>query len=148
MMKIVTAPQGHLLEWAQSVQRFKGEWPADAQAMAAVDVDATGETTIRAVVVATNWQEGHSCNLHIASDGKRSFVRRDFIAIVFRWLFEMRGLRRINAIIAVDNTRTQILALKLGFRWEGRMAGGMPSGSDAILMGMTAKDCRWISDRE
>lgn len=147
MLKIITSPQPEILRWAADRQKFKGPWEHDAQAMAAVDEAPDGSRRFRAAVVATDWKR-HECHLHIASDGSRAFARRDLIRVLFRWLFEIKGLRRVTAETQIHNISTQILCLKLGFVFEGRRDSGAVDGSDAIVMGMTAENCRWIEDKE
>ncbi|WP_417724558.1 GNAT family N-acetyltransferase [Salipiger sp.] len=142
-MKIVTAPQSALLAWAKDMQAFKSPWEPDAAAIGVADQTEDGSMRLRAVMVATDWKV-HDCHLHIVSDGSRGWVMPSFPQVVFRYLFEIRKLRRVTATTQEHNIKTQILCLKLGFAFEGRLRGGSLDGSDGIVMGMTRASCRWI----
>lgn len=68
------------------------------------------------------------------------------MAALFAFPFVQCELARITVPIARRNIKSQILSLKTGFSFEGRLARGH-NGDDEILMGMLREDCPWLKRR-
>lgn len=84
-----------------------------------------------------------SCHAHIATDRCRSWASRSILAALFAYPFEQCGLRRITLPIAASNRESIILAIKLGFQFEGRLIGACGE-DDEIILGMLAENCPWL----
>ena len=84
-----------------------------------------------------------SCHAHIASDGSKAWASPGVLAAIFAYPFRQCGVRRITLPIAASNRASLILAIKLGFQFEGRLIAGC-GDEDEILLGMLAEDCHWI----
>jgi hypothetical protein len=127
------------LEWAS--RRIGGvNWPGDSQCLAIM-----GEDFVRAVVVYNLFMEC-SCCAHIATNGQRNWATRGMLFGIFSFPFLQLKLRRITLPIAERNVEAQILALKLGFKFEGRLLNATEDDNE-VLLGMLREDCIWIKDR-
>lgn len=140
MMRVTLDPQEELKAWAEP--RFGIEdcrLPAETVALGVMDAQGG----IHAVVC-LNAFYGHYASIHIASDGRKSWASPQVLRCIFGYAFNFLGLRRLNCITSVNNLPAQILALRLGFEFEGRTRCGADDGSDGIVLGMLAENCRWI----
>lgn len=141
-MLVTMQPQDALIAWAEPIMGVDaGCMPPETIALGVVD-DA-GQ--IRCVW-AFNAFYSHYASVHIASDGSRSWLTRPVLRAIFGYAFEHLGLQRLNAIIPAARVPAQILALKLGFEFEGRTRCGADDGSDGIVLGMLASQCRWLTE--
>ncbi len=114
-------------------------WPDDSQA-----VHVTRDGEMKAVVVYNTFFDV-SCSAHIATDGKRDWANRGVLFGIFAYPFIQCDLRRITLPIASRNISAQILALKLGFVFEGRLVGARKD-DDEILFGMLRERCIWTRE--
>src|SRR3546814_13363253 len=60
-----------------------------------------------------------NCMMHVASDGSRRFITREFLAWTFRYPFMQLTLRRVTGLVRADNAR----ALAFDRRSEERRVG-------------------------
>lgn len=63
---------------------------------------------------------------------------------LFWFPFEHCKVRRLNSLIAAENTRSRDLTERLGFKQEGVIRQGTDDGDDLIIYGMLRDECRWI----
>lgn len=111
------------------------------------DVQAIGwqeDGQIRAV---TLW-DGFSacdCNIHIASDGSRQWMRRPFLRASFWHPFVQFGLRRLTGLVPAKNEAALRFDLHLGFVREGLIRHALPD-DDIIILGMLREHCRFIPE--
>lgn len=75
------------------------------------------------------------CNMHIASDGKKKWLSREFIVHSFAFPFVQLNLRRVTGLVPANNLQALRFDLKLGFEVEGRLHDALPD-QDIILLGM------------
>ncbi len=123
--------------------KVKGYAP-DAEVMTIVRTTAEGGKIVGAVILD---QIGiHNAQVHVVSDGSRDVLNRAVLRRVFNWIFEEHELRRVTGTIPADNVAAQVMALRLGFTFEGRIRAGAQDGSDNIVMGMLASECGWLED--
>lgn len=137
-MILTTDNRGALLKWAADRTIPGMRWEPNTRAIGVLD-PAGG---IRAVATYNMFYDG-GCHMHVASDGSRAWANRGVLRAGFEYPFVQLGLSRLTAPIPCDNVASQILALKLGFSFEGRLRGYY-SGIDAIIFGMTRDECRWV----
>lgn len=81
---------------------------------------------------------------HIASDGSRRWLNREFLHAMFDYPFRQLGCTRITAPIADGNADAVRFVTKLGFHPEGRLRKAMPDGSDRLIYGLLKEDCKWL----
>jgi hypothetical protein len=143
---LTVTDQETLLEWAAS-RVGGGEnahfWGIHSEALGCVDAE-TGK--IRAVLV-VNGFIGRAAVIHIASDGTRSWATRDILGGMFGYVFFYKNLQRIIGVTPEDNHPALSLALKLGFKLEGRLRGHGDDTGD-ILTSMWRTECEWLHDPE
>lgn len=126
------------LEWASRVLGGVN-WPSDSRCIVIM-----GGENVRAVVVYNMWME-HSCCIHIATDGRRNWATRGTLYGIFALPFLANNLRRVTVPIAERNVDAQILVLKLGFKFEGRLLNAL-SNDNEVLFGMLRENCIWIKE--
>ncbi|MAK54670.1 MAG: hypothetical protein CML17_02255 [Pusillimonas sp.] len=85
-----------------------------------------------------------NCLMHVASNGSRRFVTKEFLAWTFKVPFEQWGLTRVTGLVAANNEQALAFDRGLGFVQEGviRRAFG---DVDGILFGMLKEDCRYLT---
>lgn len=136
-LRLVTGDRAHL-DWAG--ERLGGiAWPADSCSLAIEDDQGP-----RGVVVYNYFTET-SCCAHIATNGRRNWATRAMLFGIFALPFLHHRLNRVTLPISVRNVPAQILALKLGFQFDGRLRNAQSDG-DEVLFGMLRDDCFWIKD--
>lgn len=137
-MKLSIDNRDDLLTWAAQKIGTPNRWAPDTKAIGVFDDFGV----LRAVSAYNMFYDG-GCAAHIASDGSRTWANRGVLRAWFEYPFIQLQLNRMTAPIHADNVAAQILALKLGFGFEGRQREGV-YGKDVILLGMMKHECRWI----
>lgn len=128
---VTTKPQYVLLQWAADKLGLPtGMWSNDSKAVGVVD-----GVSIRAVMV-VNGFTGEGCEVSFVSDGTKRWVTPGISVELLSAPFKVFGMPRVVCRVAADDTDTQIFALRLGFKIEGRMRAAMPDGSDAVYFSM------------
>lgn len=135
-MILTTDHQATLLDWAADRIMPGLNWEPGTKAIGVL------EGGIRAVAAFNMFYDG-SCSAHIATDGSRAWANRGVLRAWFEYPFQQCNLSRMTAPIAADNIAAQILALKMGFSFDGRQRAGF-LGKDVVLLGMLRSECRWI----
>lgn len=131
-------PQYSLLEWARSrCGVVAPKWSPDAEALGVLDGDA-----LRAVIV-FNAFYGDACCAHIASDHTRRWATRNILGGIFGYAFHYRRMNRLTAMIPAQNRNAILMAVKLGFQFEGRMRDAAVNGDDAVMLSMLKDECIW-----
>lgn len=142
-MRVTMKNQKDLIAWAEPRMGVEaGHAPSETIALGVLD-DA-GE--IHAVIWFNAFYATYA-SLHIASNGGKRWATRAVLRTVFAFAFDHLKLTRLNFVVSVNNVPVQVLALKVGLRIEGVARCGANDGSDAILFGMLAQECRWLPDR-
>lgn len=88
-----------------------------------------------------------NCDAHIFTDGQRQWATRPVLTALFAYPFLQCGLARLTGRIPSSNVPALINALKLGFKFEGRMLGAQYP-DDEIILGMTRAECPWLPAKE
>lgn len=145
---VVRVPAGGGLELVYGDDERSRQWAADrigrgarfSEGAITIGVERRGRLCAVAVF---NLFTDTSCHAHIATDRERSWANRSVLAALFAYPFEQCGLRRITLPIAASNRDSIILAIKLGFQFEGRLIDGC-GDDDEIILGMLAESCPWL----
>ena len=98
---------------------------------------------LRAGVVFCN-NNGNNLHAHIASDGSRRWLTREFLSKMFEYPFVTLGVPRITATTDAANAAAVNWLEKLGFVKEGRMKKASNTGGDLLLFRMFREECRWL----
>lgn len=109
------------------------------------DVRAIGwreDGALRAVTLYDGFSAS-DCNMHIASDGSGTWLRRSFLVTSFMHPFVQWGLRRVTGLVPAKNEKALNFDLHLGFVQEGYLRHALPD-DDIIVLGMLRETCRYI----
>lgn len=79
----------------------------------------------------------------IAVSPKHKLSRR-FVCAMFHFPFIEMSKRRITVCIRPSNSKSQNLARKLGFKYEGMKRKAYPDGEDMLIFGMLKEECKWL----
>lgn len=126
-----------LLAWASKVMREDNVWSDDSRPIGVLD-----DGRLCGVIVYNDFTEA-ACSAHIATDGTRAWATRSTLAGIFAFPFIQLRKRRITAPIPASNTAAVVNAVKLGFRFEGRLLHSLPD-DDQIILGMIREECPWL----
>lgn len=97
--------------------------------------------------VAYDGYNGANINMHVASDGSRNWVTREFLWAIFHYPFVQLKLKRATGIIPSYNSASFKFAEGLGFELETTLKDAHPRG-DLLIYKMTPDKCRWLAWRE
>lgn len=104
----------------------------------AIGLEVDGK--LRAGVVYTNYSPGNVF-ASIAVDGG---MNRRFLYTIFYNPFIAWKVRHITCTIEESNVKSIKLCRHLGFEQRGRLPEAAVNGEDVIIMGLLARDCRFI----
>lgn len=136
MRRVVYGEDQRFIEWAQ--ERIGVTFRNDAVAIGLED-----ETGIRAAVVYDTFTDVDCC-IHVASDGSKVWLNREYLIRCFAYPFVQRGYNRITGLVPESNKEALRFDLHLGFKPEGRCREAAPDGGDIIVLGMLRRECRFI----
>ncbi|UUX38885.1 GNAT family N-acetyltransferase [Burkholderia contaminans] len=102
---------------------------------------------VAGVVYALHTGRGGSVLMHVASDGSRQWMTPSYLAACFRYPFLQLECRRVTGLVRADNMDAQRFDEHLGFRREGLIRQGCTDGTDMILYGMLASECRFLEGK-
>jgi len=90
-----------------------------------------------------NEYNGRSVQMHVASDGSRHWMTREFLRACFWYPFEQLGVRKIIGLVDSTNHDAQRFDEHLGFVRECviKDAGKV---EDLIVYSMTRQQCRFL----
>ena len=135
-------PQYRLLDWSRSRCGVRAPtWSPESEAVGVMDGDR-----LRAVVVFNAFQ-GDACMAHIASDHTQRWATRNILGGLFGYAFIFKRMRRLMVSIPACNRAALIVAIKLGFQFEGLMRQAGDDGDDLVCLSMLAHECPWIRER-
>lgn len=109
---------------------------------AAVGIGWARDERLVAGVVYNEWNGVNVC-MHVASDGTRRWMTREFLRIAFDYPFNQAGVNRITGMVGEGNVQARRFDEHLGFRLETRLAGAHPTG-DLLVYVMWRDECRWL----
>ncbi len=82
---------------------------------------------------------------HIASDGSKRWLTREFLRVMFHYPFMQAGVNRITCMIGSGNAASIKLCKHLGFTHETTLDGAHRDGN-LLIFRMWKKDARkWLS---
>jgi RimJ/RimL family protein N-acetyltransferase len=80
---------------------------------------------------------------HIASDGSKQWLTREYLRTIFDFPFIQLRVNRITVCIGEGNSASRRFVEHLGFEREARLTGAHPTG-DLLVYRMQKGACRWI----
>lgn len=132
----VFQPQADIVAWV--AERIGITFRDDAKA-----IGVTRDGKLAGGVVFDTFSD-HSCCISVASDGTANWLTREFVAAVFAYPFSQLGLRRLSALVSVNNAASLRFVKAFGFTEEGRLREDGEDGEDLIVFGLLARECRHL----
>ncbi len=83
---------------------------------------------------------------HIASDGSRKWLTKQYLWTIFDYPFNQMKCDRITVCVGEGNFASLAFVLHLGFTLEARLSKAHPTG-DLLVLRMFKRNCRWIRAR-
>lgn len=77
---------------------------------------------------------------------KANGLPRKFFWMIFDYPFNQLKVKRISAIVGMENHKSRVLVENMGFRREATLRDYFPDG-DAIVYVMRKDDCRFLGGR-
>jgi RimJ/RimL family protein N-acetyltransferase len=96
-------------------------------------------------VVFDGWNGASIC-IHVASNGSKRWLNREFLWFVFHYAFEQLKVRKLIGRVADDNKAAMKFDLNLGFIEEAVIKDAC-RGGDLHIFTMTKEQCRWLGVR-
>lgn len=97
---------------------------------------------IVAGVAYANWN-GVNVECHIASDGSRRWLTRQYLWTIFHYPFCQLGVKRITVCVGEGNADSTRFVKHLGFKLEAKLKDAHPTG-DLQIFRMFANECRFL----
>lgn len=127
--------QAEMLAWAEAV--IGCQFRPDAQC---IGWEQDGQ--LRAVTIFDGFS-ACDCNMHIASDGSRRWMTREFLFHSFAYPFIQLKLRRVTGLVPAKNKDALRFDHHLGFEVEGVCRHALPD-DDIVVMGLLRDSCRYL----
>lgn len=134
--QLIYGQEERLLPWAK--ERIGVDLRRDAYT---IGLERNGE--IVAVVAFDNFSKHDLC-MHIASDGTKHWLSKQFLVSAFSYPFIQLGLPRVTALVPEHNKDALRFDTHLGFEHEGYHPKAGPDGSAVVSLGMLKESCRFI----
>lgn len=83
---------------------------------------------------------------HIASDGSKRWLTREFLGTIFDYPFNQLKAKRITVCVGEGNSASRKFVEHLGFILEAELAGAHPTGAIRIYR-MWREECRFLRMR-
>ena len=80
---------------------------------------------------------------HIASDGSRQWLNRQYLWTIFDYPFNQLKCKRITVCVGEGNADSRRFVLHLGFELEATLRAAHPTG-DLLVYSMFKEGCKWI----
>lgn len=139
-MKRIAIGQG-VVEWVARRTNDYGNFGA-AQGIGLQEWKGGAWVAIAGVAYA-EWN-GVNVVCHIASDGSKRWLNRQYLWTIFDYPFNQLGARLITACVGQGNSASRRFVEHLGFEEEARVRGAHPTG-DLLVYTLRKPRCRWLA---
>lgn len=127
-----------------------GQWVAERSGGEFSGIGATfgfvRDGVIQAGVLLDNYN-GANIHIAVASLHGSRWLNREFLFVVFDYVFRQLQVKRVTALIAESNTPSVRFTEHFGFHREATLADAHPTGNLLIYV-MRKEDCRWLTHKE
>jgi len=93
--------------------------------------------------VVFNEYNGANICMHVASDGSKKWMAREYLWTCFDYPFNQAKVQRITGLVGEGNMNARSFDEHIGFRLETRLRGAHPTG-DLLVYCMWRDDCKWL----
>lgn len=129
----------HVVEWVAKKTHEFGNFGASV----GIGVEKNGELV--AGVVYSDYN-GVNFVAHIASDGSKRWMTKEYLWLIFHYPFIQVNVNRITCLIGEANKESVSLCEHFGFELEARLKGAHASG-DLLIYCLWKKDCRFLGSQ-
>lgn len=84
---------------------------------------------------------------HIASDGSKRWLNREYLWTIFDYPFNQLVARRITVCVGEGNAGSRRFVEHLGFVLEARLEKAHPTG-DVLVYRLRKPECHWLTLRK
>ena len=102
------------------------------------------EGRLVAGVVYAEWN-GVNVVCHIASDGSKRWLIREYLWTIFDYPFNQLRVKRITVCVGEGNRPSRRFVQRLGFELEATLRLAHPTG-DLLVYRMFRENCRWLNE--
>lgn len=133
---------GHgIVEWVAKQTHEYGNFGA-AQGIGLQEWDGSTWNIVAGVVY--NDYNGANVNMHVASDGGKRWLTRQFLWTCFDYPFNQLKVKRVTALIGEGNADAIRFNRHVGFELEARLRDAHPTG-DMLVFILRKPQCRWLN---
>jgi RimJ/RimL family protein N-acetyltransferase len=132
-MKLITDKSEKVARWAG--QRLGVTF---SPPYVAVGIESHGKPV--GAVIFNDYQGG---NIEVSAVGRGAF-KKGILQHLFRYAFNDLECSRVTVRTRADNEKVIDLAIRFGWRVEGRLRQFYPDGCDAVVFGMLRKECNFL----
>lgn len=86
---------------------------------------------------------GPNICMHVASDGTKRWMTREFLRTCFDYPFNQCGVKRITGLVGEGNVEARKFDEHIGFVLETQLWGAHPTGNLMVYV-MWRYQCRWL----
>jgi len=87
---------------------------------------------------------GANMLMHVASDGSKRWLCREYLRVCFDYPFNQARVGRVTGLVGEGNVEARKFDEHLGFELETTLERAHPTG-DLLVYVMWKRRCRWIS---
>lgn len=92
--------------------------------------------------VVYNEFNGVNICMHVASDGSKRWLTREYLRACFDYPFHQAKVKRVTGLVGEGNHEARRFDEHLGFKLETRLKGAHPTG-DLLVYVMWREDCKY-----
>jgi len=133
-MSLIVGPG--VVEWVAKQTNEFGNFGTDA------GIGWQRDGKLIAGVAYAEWN-GVNVVCHIASDGSRQWLNRQYLWTIFDYPFNQLKCKRITVCVGEGNADSRRFVLHLGFELEATLRAAHPTG-DLLVYSMFKEGCKWI----
>lgn len=127
----------HVVQWVAARTNEYGNFGA------AVGIGWQTDSALVAGVVYSDYN-GANMLMHVASDGTRRWLCREYLCVCFDYPFNQAKVERVTGLVGEGNIEARKFDEHLGFELETTLKRAHPTG-DLLVYVMWKRRCRWIS---
>lgn len=136
----------HVVQWVDAMTQAHGNMAAAVGiGLQELRSDEVGNNIWKLIAgVAYTDFNGTNIVAHIASDGSKNWMTKEYLWTIFDYPFSQAKVNRITCMIGSDNIESINLCERLGFNREASLEGAHPGG-DLLIYRLWKRDAKWLS---
>jgi hypothetical protein len=139
MTNLLYGQEDRLLPWAAEKIGIPG-FRTDAKT---IGVERDGEVSAVAVYDCFSPAD---CNVHLASDGSKRWMTKEFLVAGFVFPFVQCGFKSITGLVPANRADVLAFDYHIGWSYVGIRHDCMPGGGDLVILEMLRARCKFIPE--